>query len=181
MAYTQNRIIHRFIRDIREYDEGGICYGQILPLDTQVFANYSPESGHTDEDGNPKIGLFFVIGDGVHTYNEICNGQGLESYNKEYRSPLASSTELNNVHIKDLQDHQFLNYNQDTDAWENIYGPLIPIERLLELDTLDCGNAFNEAEIILDGGNSNCTFTDIADAGRGAAGNYTVEFVNWIN
>ena len=84
MAYIKNRIIHRFIRDITEYLENGICYGQVLPADTQVYANYSKEAGQVDNDGNPKVGLYYVIGDGVHTYTEIRDGHGENDYNKEY-------------------------------------------------------------------------------------------------
>ena len=49
MSYIKNRIIHRFIRDIADYEVGGACYSQILPADTQVYAVY-PEPKESTSD-----------------------------------------------------------------------------------------------------------------------------------
>lgn len=63
---TQNKVIHRFIREFSDYDINGTYYAQIIPVDTQAYAIY-PEDSNTP-------GIYYVIGDGVHTYLEIKNG-----------------------------------------------------------------------------------------------------------
>lgn len=75
MTVTDNRVIHRFIRDISEYEYGGEYYAQVLPLDIQVYAIYTKPS---------KNGLFYVIGDGLHTYTEIRDGKGKSFVYREY-------------------------------------------------------------------------------------------------
>ena len=71
MIVGQKRIIHRFIRPIADYEEGGIYYNQVIPIDTQAYAYYPKEYG---KDYN----LWYVFGDGVHTYTEIREGKGLD-------------------------------------------------------------------------------------------------------
>ena len=70
-----NRVIHRFIKDIASYELGGEFYSQIIPLDTQAYASYPDE-----EDNN----LFYVIGDGEHTYTELRDGKGNGPVYREY-------------------------------------------------------------------------------------------------
>ena len=39
MIVGQKRIIHRFIRPISDYEEGGTYYNQVIPIDTQAYAH----------------------------------------------------------------------------------------------------------------------------------------------
>lgn len=77
MAIAQNRIIHRFIRPIADYEEGGTYYSQIIPVDTQAYAFYPPEAGRDTE-------LWYVFGDGIHTYTEIRDDKGITESAKEF-------------------------------------------------------------------------------------------------
>ena len=70
-----NRVIHRFIQDISAYELGGEYYSQIIPLDTQAYAIYPNEEDNY---------LFYVIGDGEHTYTELRDGKGNGPAYKEY-------------------------------------------------------------------------------------------------
>lgn len=181
MAYIKNRIIHRFIRDITEYLEDGICYGQVLPVDTQVYAEYSKDAGQVDEEGNPKIGLYYVIGDGIHTYTEIRDGYGENRYNKEYLAFEADSSVLRDVKLHELKDGHILKWDEKQHRWINIRGALIPLELLLDDSYFDCGCASTEAEEIIDGGNAGAYQINILDAGKGSPFNYAVEFITWTN
>lgn len=84
MASIQNKIIHRFIRDFSDYDVNGTYYGQIIPIDTQAFAIY-PEDCETP-------GVYYVIGDGIHTYLEIKRGLGDTQASREY--PMFTKADL---------------------------------------------------------------------------------------
>jgi hypothetical protein len=89
MTVTDNRVIHRFIRDISEYEYGGEYYAQVLPLDIQVYAIYTKPS---------KNGLFYVIGDGLHTYTEIRDGKGKSFVYREYAAmSLDALVEIRNL------------------------------------------------------------------------------------
>ena len=77
MAIAQNRVIHRFIRPIADYEEGGDYYSQIIPIDTQAYAFYPEEAGRDCE-------LWYVFGDGIHTYTEIRDGYGTTESAKEF-------------------------------------------------------------------------------------------------
>ena len=79
-----NRVIHRFIRDISEYELGGEFYSQIIPLDTQAYAIYPNEEDNY---------LFYVIGDGEHTYTELRDGKGNGTAYREY--PVLTPENLN--------------------------------------------------------------------------------------
>lgn len=81
-----NRVIHRFIRDISEYELGGKFYSQIIPLDTQAYAIYPNEEDNY---------LFYVIGDGEHTYTELRDGKGNGTAYREY--PVLTSENLNTM------------------------------------------------------------------------------------
>lgn len=181
MAYIKNRIIHRFIRDITEYLENGVCYGQVLPVDTQVYAEYSKDAGQVDEEGNPKIGLYYVIGDGIHTYTEIRDGHGENRYNKEYLAFESDSSVLKDVRLHDLKDGQMLQWNEEQHRWINIRSALIPLELLWDDANFDCGKAQDEYEEILDGGNAGAYHITLLDAGKGSPFNYNVEFITWTN
>ena len=94
MTIIQNKIIHRFIRDIAEYEENGEFYNQVIPADTQAYAIY------TKTEESNKEGLFYVFGDGAHTYTEIRDGKGGVSSAKEF--PVFTSEQLdtiNNIEI----------------------------------------------------------------------------------
>ena len=77
MAITQNRVIHRFIRPIADYEEGGIYYSQVIPIDTQAYVYYPEDAGRDTE-------LWYVFGDGIHTYTEIRDGKGITESAKEF-------------------------------------------------------------------------------------------------
>ena len=77
MAIGQNRIIHRFIRPISDYEKGGVYYNQVIPIDTQAYAYYPPERERDFE-------LYYVFGDGVHTYTEIRDGKTISDIVEEY-------------------------------------------------------------------------------------------------
>lgn len=81
---SDNRIIHRFIREISAYEFGGELYSQTIPLDTQAYAIYPNEEGNR---------FFYVIGDGEHTYTEIRDGKGNGEAYKEY--PVFDKDNLN--------------------------------------------------------------------------------------
>lgn len=180
MAYIKNRIIHRFIRDITEYLVDGICFGQVLPVDTQVYADYSEEARQVDKDGNPKIGLYYVIGDGIHTYTEIRDGHGENDYNKEYMAFVAESDVLKDVYLHNLTDGNFLRWNEELHKWTNIITPPVPLNDILQENEFDCGNATSENEYIIDGGNAGAIAVDLLDSGKVAITNYNIEFIRWI-
>lgn len=81
-----NRVIHRFIRDISSYEMGGEFYSQIIPLDTQAYANYPNNEGNK---------LFYVIGDGEHTYTELRDGKGTSDVYREY--PVFNEENLHSI------------------------------------------------------------------------------------
>lgn len=91
MATIQNKVIHRFIRSIDEYEEGGLYYNRVIPLDTQAYAYYPVENPDSTSFANIsdstsiyKTGLYYVLGDGDHTYTEIRDGKGNTPSAKEY-------------------------------------------------------------------------------------------------
>lgn len=72
---VEQRIVQRFIKTIADYEEGGEFYSQVIPLNTQAFAIY---------DSQEKSGLYYVLGDGIHTYVEIREGQSSLESSHEY-------------------------------------------------------------------------------------------------
>ena len=101
MELKEDRIIHRFIRDISEYESGGEYYNQVIPADTQAYAIYS--SGE-------KAGLYYVLGDDAHTYTEIRDGYGSKKSAKEY--PVFTSDYVNTINRKadkSYVDAEFVN------------------------------------------------------------------------
>lgn len=101
MELKEDRIIHRFIRDISEYESGGEYYNQVIPADTQAYAIYS--SGE-------KTGLYYVLGDDAHTYTEIRDGYGSKKSAKEY--PVFTSDYVNTINRKadkSYVDAEFVN------------------------------------------------------------------------
>lgn len=73
---AQQKIIHRFIRPISDYEPGGDHYYRVIPLDTQAYAIYPH--------GQREVDLYYVLGDGIHTYLEIKNGMGAVESAHEY-------------------------------------------------------------------------------------------------
>lgn len=73
---TENRIVHKVIHDVSFYDEKGHYYSTVIPLNTQVYAMYPNQGKKTD--------LWYVYGDGIHTYAEIRDGKGNRNQSKEY-------------------------------------------------------------------------------------------------
>ena len=157
MVYTEKRIIHRYIQDIKEYEEGGYCFGQVLPIDTQVYAVYSKPN---------KKGLFFVIGDGEHTYLEIREGYGKKPYNIEYMAvPSDAYPLLSLIKINNLQDGDYLRWNAEKNAWINEAGTPgpVPPQPVTEIDGGEVGTT--EWALTLDGGNVEDIFDDAVDGG----------------
>ena len=86
----QNRVIHRFIRPIAEYEAEGSYYNQVIPVDTQAYAYY-PDG---ERDGT---NLWYVFGDGIHTYTEIRDGKGTTEGAKEFPVFTAEIMEIINT------------------------------------------------------------------------------------
>lgn len=76
MPSIQNKVIHRFVCPISDYEKGGPLYTQVVPLDTQAYSFYPPNA--------EKHGLWYVLGDGSHTYTEIREGRSHKESSKEY-------------------------------------------------------------------------------------------------
>ena len=72
---VEQRIVQRLIKTIADYEVGGNLYSQVIPLHTQAYAIY---------DSQEKSGLYYVFGDGVHTYTEIRDGQSSLESSHEY-------------------------------------------------------------------------------------------------
>ena len=101
MELKEDRIIHRFIKDISEYESGGEYYNQVIPADTQAYAIYS---------ASEKSGLYYVMGDDAHTYTEIRDGYGSKKSAKEY--PVFTTEYLNTINRKadkSYVDTEFVN------------------------------------------------------------------------
>lgn len=106
MKLTEDRVIHRFIKEISEYEKGGEFYNQIIPADAQAYAIY-PE-------GSAKAGLYYVLGDDNHTYTEIRDGKGSKQSAKEY--PVFSVKDVNSINAKAEQtyvENEFANTRED--------------------------------------------------------------------
>lgn len=93
---SQQKIIHRFIRPFSDYEEGGSYYTRVIPLDTQAYAMYPF--------GVREVELYYVLGDGIHTYLEIKNGMGAVESAKEY--PV--------INIDDIADFMRKSHDPDT-------------------------------------------------------------------
>lgn len=76
MTVAQQKIIHRFIKPISAYEQGGDQYYRVIPLDTQAYAIYPT--------GLREVDMYYVFGDGKHTYLEIKNGMGETAASREY-------------------------------------------------------------------------------------------------
>lgn len=101
MELKEDRIIHRFIKDISEYESGGEYYNQVIPADTQAYAIYS---------AGEKSGLYYVMGDDAHTYTEIRDGYGSKKSAKEY--PVFTTEYINTINRKadkSYVDTEFVN------------------------------------------------------------------------
>lgn len=69
-----NKVIHRFVRDRADYEEGGALYNQIIPYNVQAYSYKLKENG---DPSNPDDYIIaYVLGTGSSTYMEIANGQG---------------------------------------------------------------------------------------------------------
>lgn len=92
---TENRIVHKVIHDVSYFDERGHYYSTVIPLNSQVYAMY-PSHGE-------KTGLWYVYGDGVHTYDEIRRGKGNREQSKEY--PVFSTDFIDAINAKAEQTY----------------------------------------------------------------------------
>lgn len=91
MKLVEKRVIHRFVQDIAAYEEGGEYFDKVIPLNTQAYAIYP----NTNPD---KKGLYYVLGDDVHTYTQIRDGQGSLQSSKEY--PVFNQDVINTINKK---------------------------------------------------------------------------------
>lgn len=91
MKLVEKRVIHRFVQDIAAYEEGGEYFDKVIPLNTQAYAIYP--NTHAD-----KKGLYYVLGDDVHTYTQIRDGQGSLQSSKEY--PVFNQEVINTINKK---------------------------------------------------------------------------------
>ena len=94
---VEQRIIQRLINTIADYEEGGKFYSQVIPLHTQAYAIYDLQG---------KVGLYYVFGDGVHTYTEIRDGQSSLESAHEYAVFDDAWIEL----INSKADLQYMNF-----------------------------------------------------------------------
>lgn len=92
---TENRIVHKVIHDVSFYDEKGHYYSTVIPLNTQVYAMYPNQGEKTD--------LWYVYGDGIHTYAEIRDGKGNRNQSKEY--PVFTKEFINAINAKAEQTY----------------------------------------------------------------------------
>jgi hypothetical protein len=75
-----NKIIHRFIRDRKDYEQGGELYGQIIPYNVQAYSYTLKENGDIN---NPNDYIVkYVLGTGSSTYLEIAEGRGRDLENQ---------------------------------------------------------------------------------------------------
>lgn len=107
MELTEDRIIHRFIKDIAEYEQGGEYFNQVIPADTQAYAIYPA--------GGEKVGLYYVLGDDVHTYTEIRAGSGSKKSAKEY--PVFTQDDVNTINKKADKSYVDTEFNNAEKAW----------------------------------------------------------------
>ena len=104
MASIQNKVIHRFIRPIEDYQVGGSYFTQIIPTDTQAYAYYPEDS--------EQAGLWYVFGDGNHTYLEIKEGKGDLDSAKEY--PVLTSDVITIINNKADKENTYTKEEVDT-------------------------------------------------------------------
>lgn len=102
MISSQNKVIHRFIQPIEAYEEGGEYFDKVIPLNTQAYAIYP----NTNAD---KKGLYYVLGDDVHTYTQIRDGQGSLQSSKEY--PVFNQEVINTINKKVDKATTLVGYN----------------------------------------------------------------------
>ena len=74
MKINNNRIIHRFIKDRSEYEEGGSLFTQIIPVGVQAYSYELKENGDPTKPDDYIVR--YVLGTGSSTYMEIANGLG---------------------------------------------------------------------------------------------------------
>lgn len=108
-----NKVIHRFIRERSEYEEGGSLYNQIIPYNVQAYSYKLRDNGNPNDPNDYTVA--YVLGTGSSTYMEIANGEGKDSegnpcpaLSKEI--VVTSVSELNSLldekvtHLKELNE-----------------------------------------------------------------------------
>ena len=90
MANSVDKIIHRFVKLISEYETGGNYSDIVIPRDTQAYAIYP--TGHLK---HPEGGVYYVFGDGVHSYIQIRDEHHTRENNREY--PVIDEDEIVNI------------------------------------------------------------------------------------
>lgn len=105
---SQQKIIHRFIRPFSDYEEGGSYHTRVIPLDTQAYAIYPF--------GMREVELYYVLGDGIHTYLEIKNGMGAVESAKEY--PVINVEDIADFMRKSHEPNTLYAVNEDGDTFQ---------------------------------------------------------------
>jgi len=147
MIVGQKRIIHRFIRPIADYEEGGIYYNQVIPIDTQAYAHYPKEYGRD-------YNLWYVFGDGVHTYTEIRDGKGLVDTAKEY--PIFTQEYIESFvtfdKLYEILDEELvaenIKYQNEYDDYKNVKEGLDALLYKEPIVTLSGGNIYEKGTVV---------------------------------
>ena len=126
------KIIHRFVRNHADYEEGGELFNQIIPYNVQAYSYKLKEDGDPE---NPKDYIIkYVLGTGNSTYLEIASGHGVDDegnpvpeLSKEF---LITSYEeicdiIRNVIDSDLKSKVTHLYKIDDDTAKDYYGEVI--------------------------------------------------------
>lgn len=147
MIVGQKRIIHRFIRPISDYEEGGVYYNHVIPIDTQAYAHYPKEYGRD-------YNLWYVFGDGVHTYTEIRDGKGILDtakeypiFTQEYIESFVTFDKLYEILDEELIAENIKYQNKDYD-YENVKESLDAILYKEPIVTLHGGNIYEKGTVI---------------------------------
>lgn len=135
-----NKIIHRFIRDRKDYEQGGELYGQIIPYNVQAYSYTLKENGDIN---NPNDYIVkYVLGTGSSTYLEIAEGRGRDLENQHVpelsKELLVSSQEQLEDIINAIFDYDGVKYTL------NIGEDLHKTIDLLKNNTISITNNDNE-------------------------------------
>lgn len=135
-----NKIIHRFIRDRKDYEQGGELYGQIIPYNVQAYSYTLKENGDIN---NPNDYIVkYVLGTGSSTYLEIAEGRGRDLENQHVpelsKELLVSSQEQLEAIINAIFDYDGVKYTL------NIGEDLHKTIDLLKNNTISITNNDNE-------------------------------------
>lgn len=121
------KVIHRYVRPRSDYMLGGELFTQIIPVNSQAYSYELIENGDPTNPNDYRI--YYVLGTGGSTYQEIANGEGVDEdgnlipeLSKEFLVSSSSQIneiinaiiELNCVTYEDAGDHRTINLENNT-------------------------------------------------------------------